>query len=69
MEEKAEYKNIFELNGYDSRKDYLQAMSEKYAVPLEVVVDLARLLGESELFDGLISALEDAEGMFDYYDE
>ena len=49
-------------NGYKSRDDYLQCMSDEYGVPLEVVYSLADML-EGEEFDGLISALEDAERM------
>jgi len=56
--------NAYQVNGYTDRKDYLQCMSDDYGVPLDVVTELADLLGESEEFDGLISALEDAEGMF-----
>ena len=48
-------------NGYNSRKHYLQCMSEDYNVPLEIVYSLASVLGSSEDFDGLINALEDAE--------
>jgi len=57
--------NIYQQNGYDSRDDYLQCLADDYNLPLEFVHDLADLLGESEEFDGLISALEDAEDMFE----
>lgn len=57
--------NVYQENGYKDRKDYLECMASMYEVPLEVVISLAEVLGESEAFDGLISALEDAEGMFD----
>jgi hypothetical protein len=54
----------FQANGYESREDYLQCMADEYGVPLEVVMTMADImLGEE--FDGLIVALEDAEGMFD----
>ena len=56
--------NIYQENGYTDRKDYLQCMSDDYGVPLEVVISLAEVLDESEDFDGLVSALEDAEGIF-----
>lgn len=61
----SEQENIYQLNGYENREDYLEAMADEYGVPLSVVKDLADLLGESEMFDGLITALQDAEGMFD----
>lgn len=57
--------NVYQENGYENRENYLQCMSENYGAPLEVVTELADLLGESEEFDGLISALQDAEGMFE----
>ena len=55
--------NAYIQNGYKDRDDYLQCMSDEYGVPLEVVHSLADMLGEGEEFDGLISALEDAENM------
>ena len=56
--------NIYQQNGYDSRDDSLQCLADDYNLPLEFVYNLADLLGESEEFDALISALENAEGMF-----
>jgi len=57
--------NIYQQNGYENKEYYLKCLSEDYGVPLEVVYGLAEMLGETEDFDGLISALDDAEGMFD----
>ncbi len=57
--------NIYQENGYTDRKDYLECMAGDYGLPLDVVISLADVLGKSEDFDGLISALEDAEGMFE----
>jgi len=57
--------NPYQENGYKSRKDYLRCMSEDYGVPLETVLVIADTYGPNEDFDGLINALEDAEGMFD----
>lgn len=54
----------FQANGYESREYYLQCMADDYGVPLEVVVAIADIMPGEE-FDGLIVALEDAEGMFD----
>ena len=54
--------NAYIENGYKDRDDYLQCMSDDYNVPLEVVYSLADMLAGEE-FDGLISALEDAENM------
>lgn len=61
MEDKTMGKNIYQQNGYADRDDYLTCLSEDYGVPLETVQSLADMLGENEDFDGLVSALEDAE--------
>jgi len=57
--------NIYQQNGYESRDDYLQCLADDYGLPLDFVHNLAELLGENEIFDALISALEDAEDMFE----
>lgn len=49
-------------NGYKSRTDYLQCMSQEYGVPMNTVLALADMLGENEDFDGLVTALADYEG-------
>ena len=56
--------SIYEENGYTNRREYLESLAEEFDVPSETVFTLASLLGKSEDFDGLINALEDAEGMF-----
>ena len=61
MEDKIMDKNIYQENGYTDRDDYLTCLSEDYGVPIESVYSLAEMLGEHEDFDGLVSALEDAE--------
>ena len=53
--------NIYRVNGYADRDDYLNCLSEDYGVSIGDVYDLAEMLGENEDFDGLVSALEDAE--------
>ena len=53
--------NIYQENGYTDRDDYLTCLSEDYGVSIEDVYSLAEMLGEHEDFDGLVSALEDAE--------
>ena len=53
--------NIYQENGYADRDDYLTCLSEDYGLPIEDVYSLAEMLGEHEDFDGLVSALEDAE--------
>ena len=54
-------KNIYQENGYADRDDYLTCLSEDYGISIEDVYSLAEMLGEHEDFDGLVSALEDAE--------
>ena len=61
MEDKTMDKNIYQQNGYADRDDYLNCLSEDYGVSIEDVYSLAEMLGEHEEFDGLVSALEDAE--------
>ena len=53
--------NIYRVNGYADRDDYLNCLSEDYDVSIEDVYELAEILGEHEDFDGLVSTLEDAE--------
>ena len=52
-------------NGFDTLDDFLQDLSDQYGVPTDVIYSLYDLLGESELFDGLVSAVQDAENMFE----
>lgn len=53
---------IYQQEGYRNRRHYLQSMAEDYNVPITAVWAMAGMLGPSEDFDGLINALEDAEG-------
>lgn len=39
--------------------NYLRELSEDYNVPIDTVVMLADMLGENELYDGLINELRD----------
>ena len=52
--------NIYQENGYESRKDYLNCLADDYGVDKETVYALANLLGKSEDFDGLVSSVQDA---------
>ena len=56
--------NAHENNGYKDRVEYLESLVDEYCVDSDVVFILAELLGEEEDFDGLISALEDANIYF-----
>lgn len=51
--------SIYEENGYENRRDYLQSLAEEYGLSYKEVSTIAELLGPSEDFDGLISTLED----------
>lgn len=55
--------NVYQMNGYESRQDYLENLADNMGVKLSVVVALADLLGETEDFDGLVTALEDASNL------
>lgn len=55
------YPNVYQQNGYASRREYLECLAEDYGVDLATVRTLARALGSSEDFDGLVSALQDIE--------
>jgi hypothetical protein len=49
--------NDYTANGYKNRRDYLETLAEDY--DRSTVFFLASVLGASEDFDGLITALED----------
>lgn len=57
--------NIYQEKGYNSRDHYLKCLSNDYGVPLDAVKELAELLGENEDYDGLVSAVQDAEEMYE----
>jgi hypothetical protein len=49
--------NVYQTHGYDDRIDYLNALCEEY--PRDIVFALADMLGQTEDFDGLVTALQD----------
>lgn len=53
-----------ELNeqGYDNLLDYFDCLAEDFGTELHCVEAVAEVLGESELFDGLLTSLEDYYG-------
>ncbi|MBF0650762.1 RNA polymerase [Dysgonomonas sp. GY75] len=51
--------DIYRQNGYKDRRDYLKSVAGQYGTDRMVVGSMAEPLGETEDFDGLISALED----------
>ena len=44
--------------------DYLRELSEDYNVPIDTVIVVADMLGENELYDGLVATLEDYGDMY-----
>ena len=55
--------SIYTEHGYESRRDYLDTLADDLGVDKATVYMLADLLGPTEDFDGLVTALEDlAEG-------
>ncbi|MNE47361.1 hypothetical protein D3C80_1417640 [compost metagenome] len=51
--------DIYQDNGFDSRTEYLESLSEDYGVDIDTIRLLADLLGPEEDFDGLVSTLQD----------
>lgn len=51
--------SVYREQGYQDRRAYLEGLAEEY--PREAVFALASMLGPSEDFDGLVTALEDAD--------
>jgi len=53
--------NIYEQNGFDSRKEYLDHLAVINGVNYDTVHTLADLLGPEEDFDGLVTELTNHE--------
>jgi hypothetical protein len=51
--------NVYIINGYKNRKDYLENLALDMGIEKDIVFSLASLLGSVEDFDGLVSSLED----------
>lgn len=54
-----ETRQILKEKGYNSLDEYLGELSEDTGADIEAVYMAADLLGENELFDGLVSMVED----------
>jgi hypothetical protein len=52
--------NVYKRHGYANRDEYLEGLADEYGVDLDVVYNLADVLGPNEDFDGLPMMLEDA---------
>lgn len=57
--------NVYEMNGYADRQDYLDDLADNLNIDRSIVSALADLLGETEDFDGLVTSLEDFGGYDD----
>ena len=51
--------NLYIMNGYKNRRDYLENLASDMGIDPYVVFSLADVLGSIEDFDGLVSSLED----------
>jgi hypothetical protein len=60
--------NPYVEEGYANRKEYLQGLADNMGLPVSTVFALADILGPNEDFDGLVTELEDLEGM-DYFSD
>jgi hypothetical protein len=50
---------IYTNNGYADRAEYLDSLAEEYEIDIDVVLNLAEILGPNEDFDGLVTTLQD----------
>jgi len=51
--------DIYEQNGYDTRAEYLKYLAADHEIDLDIVLNLAEILGPDEDFDGLVTTLQD----------
>ena len=56
--------NVYQENGFASRRDYLLSLRDDFDVDWTVILHLADVLGPAEDFDGLVTALEDLANGF-----
>ena len=54
--------DIYTDNGYTDRAEYLDSLAEEYGMDINVVLNLAEILGPNEDFDGLVTTLQDQIG-------
>jgi hypothetical protein len=57
--------NVYEMNGYADRQEYLDDLADNMGIDRSIVSALADMLGETEDFDGLVTSLEDFGGYDD----
>ena len=61
----ADTQKILERKGYTDLTDYIQQTAEETGADTATAWELFYILGETELFDGYISSLEDYSYMID----
>lgn len=54
-------KDTLQDMGFNTVKEYLNDLADEYGVEPETAYMLFEILGEDELFDGLVSSMGDAE--------
>lgn len=54
---------ILKERGYESKQEYIESLAAEYGYDYNDVAAVADLLGDDELFDGLVSVLEDNWGL------
>lgn len=59
MEATADTQKILEDKGYTDLTEYIEQTAEENGVDISMAWELFYLLGETELFDGFVSSLED----------
>ena len=58
MFEPAEEPDVYVLNGYANRQEYLDYLAQEHGVDYDTVLNIADVLGEAEDFDGLLNAVQ-----------
>jgi hypothetical protein len=53
---------VYAANGYRDHEDYLNSLADDRGIERMAVDMIADMLGETEDFDGLVTALDDFEG-------
>lgn len=57
--------NIYQENGFENRRKYLESVAEEYGVDLDVVLATAEIYGPNEDFDGLVTTIDDySQGVY-----
>lgn len=55
----AQQHDTYVSKGYANRDEYLEGLADDYGIDLDLVLNLASVLGPYEDFDGLVSMLDD----------